>query len=232
MQGTVCTTIRVCNGEPEFWRLHQERLQYFSTVLNRQYDLSQIETEVRRHAIKLFHGALRVEIDHQGIFQINTRPLPQRNRLRWHMVSCIRHRSEAEIKWLNREAWVQKREQHHVDVLVLVNDDNQYLECCIGNIFVYRPREQRWFTPEVTSPILPGVMRSVLLSRAETLGDRVIESNIIFESTDELWMSNALRGLCPLTVNDSPPPSWSLLSMDKDLETKALKHFQRTLSRF
>ena len=76
----------------------------------------------------------------------------------------------------------------------------------------------RWFTPEVTSPILPGVMRSVLLSRAETLGDRVIESNIIFESTDELWMSNALRGLCPLTVNDSPPPSWSLLSIDKDLE--------------
>ena len=64
MLGTACTTIRVCNGAPEFWRLHKERLQYFAIVLNRQFNLATIETEVLRHAAKVERGA--VEIDRQG----------------------------------------------------------------------------------------------------------------------------------------------------------------------
>ena len=232
MLGTVCTTIRVCNGSPEFWRLHEERLQYFAILLNRQFNLAKIEMDVLRYAANLGCGALRVEVDSQGEIQINTRPLPKTNRLRWSTISSNRQRSEAVIKWLNRESWKQERERQDVDVLVLLNDEGQYLECCIGNVFVYRPRESRWFTPGITSPILPGIMRSVLLAHAEMLGDSVTESKIIFERTDQLWMSNALRGLCPLTVHDSPPPRWSNLSIDKGLETKAFEHFQRMLSRF
>ena len=53
------------------------------------------------------------------------------------------------------------------------------------------------------------------------MGDSVIESSLVFEDTDELWMSNALRGLCPLTVHDSPlhvGPS----VQQRHLESKAL----------
>ena len=231
MSDTVCTTIRVCNGVPEFWRLHRERLLYFSIVLNRMVNLEQIEQEVVRYATKLVQGVLRVEIDCYGSVQINSRSIPEKSGLRWRTVLSHRTQGEASIKWLNREDWILERKRHNVDVLVLLNAEQQYLECCIGNIFVYRSREQQWYTPEVTNPILPGIMRSALLSHANIMGESVIESTLVFEDTDELWMSNALRGLCPLTVHDSPPPRWSLCTAETHLESKALVHFQQVLSK-
>ena len=229
MLGTVCTTIRVCNGSPEFWLLHKERLQYFAAVLNREINLEQIESEVGLCAMQLFKGVLRVELDIHGDIQINVRTNPEVRELRWCSVFSERNQIEASIKWLDRTNWDGEREQQNVDVLVLLNGEQHYLECCIGNLFVYRPREKQWYTPELTGPILPGIMRSVLLSHAKTLGVSVMESTIAFEQTDHLWMSNAIRGLVPLNTCGSSLPRWSSFTVGKDVETKALLHFQQVL---
>ena len=170
--GTVCTTIRVCNGSPEFWSLHKERLRYFSIVLSRKVNLGQIETEVLLCAKEVCEGTLRVEIDRHGSVRLNYRPVPKADILKWHKVYSNRPQSEAVIKWLNRECWNREKERKKVDVLVLLDDEQHYLECCIGNVFVYRPREQKWYTPGSSKPLLPGIMRSVLLSALTTVPQR------------------------------------------------------------
>jgi branched-subunit amino acid aminotransferase/4-amino-4-deoxychorismate lyase len=117
-----------------------------------------------------------------------------------------------------------------VDVLVLLDEYNRYLECCIGNIFIYRPREQKWYTPQSSEPLLPGVMRSILLSNAKSQGERIMETRLIHEPTDEIWMSNALRGLCPLNVVAPQVPKWAFVEINTALETLSLKHFKNALN--
>ena len=78
-------------------------------------------------------------------------------------------------------------------MLLFLDEHNRYLECCIGNVFVYSPREKQWYTPPLSLPLLPGIMRSVLLSNAAGLGEDILETPLTHEQTDEIWMSNALK---------------------------------------
>ena len=66
MLGTVCTTINVCEGHPEFWSLHRHRLMYFTTVLNRTIDIVQVEMDIKRTSATLYDGVIRVEFDVDG----------------------------------------------------------------------------------------------------------------------------------------------------------------------
>ena len=135
------------------------------------------------------------------------------------------------IKWLDRSSWNAIKAECEVDVLLFLDQHNRYLECCIGNVFVYRPREKQWYTPPLSLPLLPGIMRSVLLSNAAGLGEDILETHITHEQTDEIWMSNALRGLCLLN-GTSQPPKWSVVGDGTIVETRALKHFRDALSHF
>lgn len=229
MLSTVCTTIKVSEGHPEFWSLHRRRLQYFATVLNRTIDIAQLDLDVLRASKALQSGVIRVEVDSNGHVAYTPRKMPHRNRLRWCVEYSERSSRESTIKWLHRPSWTAKRVEYNVDVLLMLDKDDRYLECCIGNVFVYRPRERQWYTPPISLPILPGIMRSVLLQNAQLVGSRIIEASIVREQTDELWMSNAVRGLCPLR-DSMQRPVWSVVDDNKGLERNALEHFKSQLT--
>lgn len=229
MLGAVCTTIKVREGHPEFWTLHKERLQYFAGVLNRAVDIVQLDLDIHQVAGELHHGVIRIELDHIGQTAFTPRSLPTNDPLSWHVVHSERTRRQATIKWLNRAVWDAQKNQGNVDVLLLLDEYNRYLECCIGNVFVYRPREQKWYTPHLSLPLLPGIMRSVLLANAYSMGETIVETGLTHEQTDEIWMCNAIRGLCSLN-GARPMPKWSTIQSNSTLEVRALEHFRNTLS--
>ncbi len=228
MVGTVCTTIKVCLGRPEYWSLHKARLEYFAAILNRSIDTVRLDREIKRLCSMLSHGVIRIEFDSNGPLRFTSRTLPLNHSLNWCVAYSARTRSQAAIKWFDRSNWNARKKQSNVDVLLLLDEHSRYLECCIGNIFVYRPREQQWYTPPVSLPLLPGIMRSVLLSNALSLGVGIVEESLKYEQTDELWMSNALRGLCPLN-GSRDIPSWTCVESDGVNEARALEHFRQAL---
>ena len=229
MVSTVCTTIKVCLGRPEFWTLHKARLQHFADILNRSLDTVRLDREITRRSLILNHGAIRIELGSDGELRFIPRTLPLNHSLKWCVAYSDRPRSQAAIKWFDRSNWNALKKQSNVDVLLLLDEYSRYLECCIGNIFVYRPREQQWYTPQVSLPLLPGIMRSVLLSNALSVGEYIVEGSLKYEHTDELWMGNALRGLCPLNGNGDIPP-WACVESDVVNEARALEHFSQALS--
>ena len=91
MLGTVCTTIRVCDGSPEFWSLHRNRLLYFSIVLNRMVNLEQIEQVelllTRRNCSATV--LIRVEIDSMVNVTFNTRSISGKTPLSWRVKSSV-----------------------------------------------------------------------------------------------------------------------------------------------
>jgi len=227
VSGAVCTTVRVSNGIPEYWSLHLFRLQYFADVLSRKLDTVALTVRVSQKCLLMQNGVLRVELNGDGTFTLSVRTLPEVRDLSFQHVTSHRSTDISRLKWLDRTAWDSIKQNHSVDILVLC-DDNRYLECCIGNLFVYRPRENQWYTPSIELPFLPGIMRSVILSQLRV--GMVAEAQIIAEPDDELWMSNTLRGLCPL-LGANPQRTLRVdTSWSEQKEEQALTHFRTIIS--
>ena len=227
---TVCTTVRVRQGIPEFWSLHLVRLQYFATVLNIELDASVLNCQVLQHSSVIYDGALRIQLALDGAVEFSSRKIPSPRALSFRRVSSHRTVVQSRMKWVERSAWNSLKQDYGVDILVLCDDDNRYLECCIGNLFIYRPFEEQWYTPHIELPILAGIMRSVILSQLPT--GTVIEARIVPHRDDELWMSNALRGCCPLLGAKQPPPVFDDAVWSEQIEAQALQHFTATIAGF
>ena len=136
MLDAVCTTVKVSEGHPEFWSLHRRRLQYFATVLNRTIDIVQLDVDVLRTSEELKNGVIRVELDGNGHVTFTPRTLPSMVPLSWCIEYSDRTSTESTIKWLNRSSWNAKRLENNVDVLLMLDKDCRYLECCIGSVCV------------------------------------------------------------------------------------------------
>ena len=225
---TVCTTVRVSNGIPEYWSLHLFRLQYFAAVLSRTLNPVAATEQVLQKCILMQNGVLRVELERDDTFALSVRTLPEVRGLSFQHVTSHRCVGTSRLKWLDRTAWDSMKQDYGVDILVLCDDDNRYLECCIGNLFVYRPRDNQWYTPHIELPFLPGIMRSVILSQLPM--GMVTEAQIAVEPDDELWMSNTLRGLCPL-LGANPRRALRVdATWSEQKEEQALTHFRAMIS--
>lgn len=225
---TVCTTVRVSNGIPEYWSLHLLRLQYFADVLSRKLNPVAVTEQVLQKCTLIQNGVLRVEMKRHGTFALSVRTLPEVRGLSFQHVISHRSIGTSRLKWLDRSAWKSIKHEHEVDILVLCDNENRYLECCIGNLFVYRPREDQWYAPSIDLPILPGIMRSVILS--QLCREMVVEAHIVAEPDDELWMSNALRGLCPLFRTNPRRTLRVETAWSEQRDEQALKHFRAMIS--
>ncbi len=230
--GTVCTTLKIEDGHPCLLSLHLARLHHFAKLLKRSFCVFSTKTQVERIAHNVGQGVLRIELNSEGVVECTPRSIPKKRVPTWALV----HRTDLELsgyKRVNRAGWNDLKRELSVDILVLQSAQGNYLECCIGNLFVYRPSLNQWLTPSLDTPILPGIARSVLLSQAKSNGFEVLETCISPQSEDQLWMSNAIRGLVPLSnVNDlTLPPLWKMFeTQPKDIDS-IQQHFDEALGR-
>jgi len=93
----------------------------------------------------------------------------------------------------------------------LSRDDSGWLwEGCRGNLFLARKALVQ--TPPLDGPVLPGIMRAIVLERARASGFEVVEARLRLEDldrSDEVFFTNSLRGIVPASrtwSRDYPAP--------------------------
>lgn len=204
-QKSVCTTIRVEEGVPLYWSGHRQRLFDFAVIMGCSLNIDEVAKQVYCQSSSLHTGVLRVELYPSGEIVFTTRPRPPKTPLSSIMVNQVPI-GDSRLKWVVRRPWDRLKQQHNVEVLIFLSEQNTYLECCIGNLFIFRPTLGCWYTPPLTEPILAGVMRSVILSNALKMGIDILEETITPQEDDEVWMSNAVRGLVRLSSHGVEHP--------------------------
>jgi branched-subunit amino acid aminotransferase/4-amino-4-deoxychorismate lyase len=209
-------------GQIRWWALHRVRLIRFAEVLNRPLSISDIESKLQN-----FDGAVvRIEVHPDGHVVCCPRRIP-RDKQHWSIHWTQREISlDASIKWVDRDAWSLLREQYQVDLLGLLDAQGHYLETCIGNLFIYRPSIAQWLTAPTDGDILPGIMRSVVSVALMDVGESVRECLCQPEEEDELWMSNAVRGVVALGENEHSRRIIKRLNIEGVDHQRVLRHFE------
>lgn len=94
-------------------------------------------------------------------------------------------------------AW-QQAEKHRAFDMLFFNDDGELTEGGRSNVFV--KCDGRWWTPPVSSGLLPGIMRSVLMEDASMgASERVLRRDDVLRA-QALIVCNAVRGVLAATV--------------------------------
>lgn len=95
-------------------------------------------------------------------------------------------------------AW-KLAEQHGGFDMLFFNEDGELTEGGRTNVFV--KLDGHWYTPPLSSGLLPGVMRAVLLDDpAWQASERVLTMDDL-QRADEVIVCNALRGIVPVQVD-------------------------------
>ena len=106
---------------------------------------------------------------------------------------------------------------------VFYNGEGFITECAIRNIFFIL--DEQLLTPSLKLGVLPGVMRDTILTIVKELNLSVKETNIPFESInemDEAFISSTGIGLLPC--------SWDGWKSDYTITLKIKKHLDRLIS--
>ena len=102
--------------------------------------------------------------------------------------------------WSRRLAYEQGRQQG-ADEVLLATPDGRFWEGTRTNLFLVR--DEALLTPGLSGPVLPGIMRALVLELAAGIGlapvvcERGV-SGTDLETADEVFLTNAVRGLVPV----------------------------------
>ncbi|TFW27492.1 aminodeoxychorismate synthase component I [Massilia horti] len=154
---------------------------------------------------------VRMAVDHKGDIKIQTGVLtPLREPVRLVLAQettqssdlFLRHKTSIRSRY--DAAW-RAAEAHDAFDALFFNERDELTEGGRSSVFVRFG--ERWYTPPLSSGVLPGVIRGVLLSApAWQAAERVITRDML-EDADDIVVCNALRG--PLrAVLDSGQSGW------------------------
>ncbi|MDH3348476.1 MAG: aminodeoxychorismate synthase component I [Desulfobulbaceae bacterium] len=104
-------------------------------------------------------------------------------------------------KTTNRSLYNKERElalKNGFYEIFFLNTDDQVTEGSISNIFI--KRDEKLFTPPLSSGLLPGTLRRLLLEQGQ-VEEKVITKHEL-ETADAIYMGNSLRGLIQVRLVD------------------------------
>ena len=202
-------TMRWQPGRCDLLEFHLDRLQSSAEHFHFCFDRGAVRRAIEQQATSLDAQTpykLRLVLDHRGVCSFNTaesivpedpatplrvqlwaKPIDSTN-------SMLQHKTTRRAFY--DHAYAEARRLGFADVL-FTNEHGHITEGAIHNIFV-RHNDQ-WRTPAITAGVLPGVYRRHLLSTHP----EIVEANLTPESlqtADELWLTNAVRGVRKATV--------------------------------
>jgi branched-subunit amino acid aminotransferase/4-amino-4-deoxychorismate lyase len=111
--------------------------------------------------------------------------------------------------WRKRIAWTQTVERG-ADEVLCITPDGLVCEGTRTNIFLVLGATL--ITPHTDCPLLPGIMRRVVLDHAERLGLEIVEGLVPLESletADEAFLTSSVQGMIPIARlfdRDLPTP--------------------------
>jgi branched-subunit amino acid aminotransferase/4-amino-4-deoxychorismate lyase len=122
--------------------------------------------------------------------------------------------------WRKRIALTQAAAEG-ADEVLCVTPDGRICEGARTNIFIVR--DGGLVTPSTDGPLLPGIMRRVVLERATGLGLAVVEGPLTREEladADEAFLTNSVQGMLPIARlfdRDLPAPGPVTVRLRSDL---------------
>jgi len=225
----VFETIRLCQGRPVLWKQHMERLQQGCTRLG--IDVSEhLDSELMkevRHLCELdTEGVIKIIVtagsggrgyaapqvtDSQRI--VTLFPLPEYPADRSEGVSVITcnyrlplNPQLAGMKHLNRLDQVLARAEWQDSATaegIVCNTNGSVVEGTMSNLFAVK--DGVLLTPDLQQAGVKGIMRDFILQRAAAMGLESKEVSLTvdeFKEADELFLTNSVIGLWPITQWD------------------------------
>ncbi len=147
---------------------------------------------------------LRLALSPSGAFAIQQAPLaPLQEPVRVLLAAdatasselFLRHKTSIRTRY--DAAWRDAEAQGGFDTLFF-NERGELTEGGRSSVFV--KLDGRWYTPPLSSGLLPGVMRAVLLDDAAFGAEERVITRAMLASAQELMVCNALRGVLKATL--------------------------------
>lgn len=102
--------------------------------------------------------------------------------------------------WLRRLAYEEARTRGYDEVLS--STSGRYWEGSRTNLFIIKDQTLR--TPSLQGPLVPGIMRGLVLERARELPLEVADDGILTRRSiydaDEVFLTNSVRGIIPVAL--------------------------------
>ena len=216
-------TFRTWNGHPVLLDRHVERMQRSARELDLPLDSTDLpdiravsdlieanrDSSAVDHDVRLrltLSGGVATTPPSQPVLWMTAKPLLQPTRIATAVITVSMQvtaddplaRHKTLNYWRKRIAQAGAIEAGSDDVLTLT-PDGLICETCRANVFLVQGR--RLITPGLDGPLLPGVMRGVVLEKARRLDIEVEEGPVPIErknAADEAFMTNSLWGLLPI----------------------------------
>jgi branched-chain amino acid aminotransferase/4-amino-4-deoxychorismate lyase len=216
-------TLRTWNGHPTLLRRHTDRIERSARELglfveSRQFpDARAVSRLIASSAASLAPGQdVRLRITLSGgistaapsrsLVWMTAGPLPPPFRepgaVITHCIEVARDDPLARHKTLNY--W--RKRLAHADALAAGSDEvlcvtaDRFL-CETSRFNIFLVDGQRLYTPGIEAPLLPGVMRRLVLDRAPRIGLEVREEPLPLEritTAGESFLTNSVRGIVPV----------------------------------
>ena len=202
-------TIRLVDGAYPMMALHLQRVESSARALGFVCDVSAISGLLGEVARVLRGGCHRVRLAlaHDGRFSVQHVVIPAKER-HWEIVLAdevldgddylLRHKTTARSRYDAVLASLAATPE--VFDAVFFNTRGEVCEGARSNVYI--ERDGMLLTPPVSSGLLPGVMRRHLLESGRAVECVLYREDLL--TAPAVFLSNALRGLFPVTLRSSP----------------------------
>ena len=202
-------TIRLEAGAYPFLAMHMDRLQASARSLGFACDPPAIVEALidRANACQSGDYRVRLTLAHDGRFSITQASMPQ-DRNDWQIVladeilDCneylVRHKTTARLRY--DQALAELAGMPEVLDAIFCNERGEACEGARSNVYV--ERRGVLLTPPLSCGLLPGVMRRHLLETGRAVEQILLREDLLEASA--IFVSNALRGLVPVTLRRDP----------------------------
>lgn len=207
-------TILISNGEPAQLKRHLNRLEHSAIALGIPLSRDYVSQAIKTACSKCDQSKqyrLRIDLETSGVVSCQLSPLtaidekvkvflakdilPNPKDAIMHSGNILlQHKVSSRDAY--DEAWQKAQSLGGFDAL-FTNEQGYVTEGGRSSIFIKPTDDNTWLTPPVSAGVLPGVMRSIILSDAQW---NAHEANLTIEdvkSAKAIMLTNALRGLIP-----------------------------------
>ena len=198
-------TIKVVKGDPLFLREHLNRLKNSLNFFGIEKEINEekIYDYIKNSEEKDFALKLLVS-DENFILTGRKDSYRDENKGFSLKISNVRRNSTSKIIYHKSLCYYENILEHRwavengFDSALFLNERNEVCETSFANIFFVR--EDKIYTPEISSGLLKGTMRDFILENFEIVEEKINAKDLA--SFDECFISNSLMGVRNVTSID------------------------------
>jgi para-aminobenzoate synthetase/4-amino-4-deoxychorismate lyase len=200
---TLFETMRVSQGQVRNLKHHMQRLRTSALALGFALREEAVHDALAKQLLSLETNRsyrLRLDLQHDGRIGLQTSlltPLPAgpaplllaAGPLPAPESALLNHKTSLRSTY---DAAIQKTIAHQAFDTIFLNEQAEVTEGARSSLFV--KMDDRWWTPPLSSGVLPGVLRQRLLQRFPQICEKVLKLDDV-KSAQQLLVCSALRGL-------------------------------------